>query len=64
MYLLVIWNDVEPEIIGPFSSERNRLAEAKNIRQQDPNKDHGIYRLEADGNVEIGCFTGEFALDD
>ena len=57
-YLLVVWNDIEPEILGPFASEESRLAAARNIRREDPNKDHGVYRLEAEGNVVVGEFTG------
>lgn len=58
-YLLVVWNDIEPEIIGPFSSEESRLEAARDVRSKDSEKRHGIYCLEGEGHVEVDSFAGE-----
>jgi hypothetical protein len=59
LYLQIIVSDVEPEIIGPFNSEEERLNAAIDHRQEDPDKEDGLFKLDiTDGIPEIGTFSG------
>lgn len=65
-YLLVVWNDVEPEILGPFKSAEERDRKAPEIRFDEPDGDDvGIYPLDikAEGipeEVAVGAYSGGF----
>lgn len=61
-YLLIVWNDIEPEIKGPFADEDERVNFAKGFRETDPEKDHGLYKVDASGRVEIDTFSGDEAV--
>ncbi len=63
-YLLIIWNDINPEVIGPFADDQERDKRAKGIRATDPDKEHGIYKLWADGTVHVSAFRGTEDLDE
>jgi hypothetical protein len=57
-YLLVVWGDIEPEIVGPYATEQDRDAKAKEIRSVNGDE-HGIYRLDMDGSKPIvGSYNG------
>lgn len=60
-YLLVVWHDVEPALEGPFENEADRLERAREIREG--SDEHGVYHLDAEGEVRVGNFSGEEALD-
>lgn len=55
-YLLVVWYDIEPELIGPFDTEDARVANAREIRAEDVNERHGLYRITSDSAVEVAGF--------
>lgn len=55
-YLLILWHDVQPELEGPFGDDEARLARAREIR--DDSDEHGVYRLDAAGDVEVAPFSG------
>lgn len=60
-YLIRIYGDVEPEIVGQYKNDSERLQRAKAIHTED--KKDGIYRLDiVDGHPIVGCFT-EFEVD-
>ena len=66
MYVLVTWNDVEPEILSPFETEEERLLAAVGIRAWDEGKVHGVYWLDMEpGSMpQTSWFSGEESLDD
>lgn len=60
-YLLFVWEDVEPELIGPFDTIEERDSEAKKYREEHGNE-HGYYPLQITKGcqIEVGCFSGSF----
>lgn len=44
-YLLVAWNGIEMEILGPYATEVRRDEAAARVVRKDPERDHGIWRL-------------------
>ncbi len=59
-YLLIVWHDVEPSLEGPFTTDADRLERAREIRAS--SDEHGVYRLEAEGEISVSNFSGEEAL--
>ncbi|MFW6271781.1 MAG: hypothetical protein ACOC1Q_01920 [Desulfosalsimonas sp.] len=57
-HLLIIWDDIEPEVRGPFESEQQRDQAALEIRAADPNKRHGLYKITAAEIEEASTFAG------
>lgn len=51
-YLLYIWAGVEPEVHGPYATDEERLEAARAIDTDE----HGIFRLDATGPVEVSSF--------
>ena len=45
-YLLHIWGDVEPSILGPYRTEAGRDRKARELRQEDSEGRHGIFVLD------------------
>jgi hypothetical protein len=61
-YLIFVWGDVEPELMGPFSSPDARDDEARILREQEGDE-HGIFTLTIDDDKphpEIGTYSGGF----
>lgn len=57
-YLIVVWKDVEPELIGPYTSVSERDAEALQQRYQEGNE-HGLYRLDVNGDkITVDVYSG------
>ncbi len=58
-YVLFVWNDIEPELIGPFDTEeeRNRAALEKREAEGDS---HGYFMLNSPARVEISPYGGGF----
>jgi len=72
-YLLVVFGDLDPEMMGPFESEEERDQEAVRQRKADPSENNGIYWMDFDvnkmpnesgeggeDNVEIGAYTSSW----
>jgi hypothetical protein len=62
-YLLIVRGDVEPELKGPFPTEKMRDAYAKNYRHtRDKEAEDGLYPLDVDkqGNPNIDAYSGGF----
>ena len=51
-YLLYIWGGVEPELHGPYATDEERLEAARAIDTDE----HGIFRLDVTGTVEVTSF--------
>jgi len=45
-YLLHIWGDVEPHVLGSYQTEADRDREARKLRRVDPEGEHGIFMLD------------------
>lgn len=63
-YLITIWDNLEPQLIGPFPSEEMRDDKAIDFRQEF-GKDHGIYPLSIDGpgKPTIETYSGKFFME-
>lgn len=58
-YLLIMHGDVAPELKGPYDSEEERDQAAAIWRDRNGDDD-GIYRLDAEGKVEVDSYgSGE-----
>lgn len=45
-YLLIVWFDVEPQLRGPYKTEKHRLAAARRFRRrEDEGNEHGIFKI-------------------
>jgi hypothetical protein len=58
-FLLVVWGDVEPELLGPFKTQEERDRKAREIRT-DEGDEHGLFPIDAAGKVEVGSYSGGF----
>ena len=45
-YLLHIWGDVEPSVLGPYRTEADRGKKARQLRQDDLEGRNGIFMLD------------------
>jgi len=55
-YLLIIYGDVEPGIVGPFATDEERLEAARRHRRFFGLRDN-IFRLDAEGEVEVDMIS-------
>jgi hypothetical protein len=59
LYLLKVIGDVEPELSGPFNTNKNRLKAAIGHRQNDPDKCDGIFKLDViNGKPQVEAYYG------
>jgi hypothetical protein len=56
-YVLMIWEDVELELHGPFNTRAERDNEARRLRKEH-GEYHGYYRLQSEGDIDVDCFFG------
>jgi len=62
-FLLIIWNDVQAEVRGPYASDIERVALARKHRARSGDRD-GLFRLnlrpfaKPGERVEVGSFGG------
>ncbi len=63
-FVVFVWGDVDPSLEGPFETEDERDAKAREIRRNEGDE-NGIYWLDLteSGKLEVGPYTGGF-LDD
>jgi hypothetical protein len=59
-YVLQVWGDVEPKLIGPFDTQAERDAKALEIRYKEGNED-GLYKVWWKGHthLQIHPFSGK-----
>ena len=59
-YILAIWDDITPELLGPFSIKSERDKKAQSLRFTDPNKEDGLYLIETDklATIKIDTYCG------
>jgi len=61
-FIILIWNDVEPTLRGPYVSERGRIRAARRHRTVDPEGKDSLFRLNVGRShrgkkVEVECFS-------
>lgn len=57
-YLLFVWGSVEPELRGPYATDEERVDAARALAADGGSDEHGIFRLDAVGPVEVTSFSG------
>ena len=62
-FIILIWNDVEPPLRGPYASERGRIRAARRHRTVDPEGKDGLFRLNVGRShrttkVQVASFSG------
>jgi hypothetical protein len=57
-YLLVMWSDVEPRLIGPYKSAELRDDDAKKRYAKDGGRS-GFYRVNSEGRMCISAFSNK-----
>lgn len=64
-YVLFVWGDVEPSLIGPFPSWQKRDTHAKALKEEHGDE-HGIYALNVStkGNPRVDAYSGGFFRDE
>ena len=55
LWLLYVEDGVSPDLRGPYATEDERV-EAARALLGDGADDHGVFRLDASGAVEVGVF--------
>ncbi|MDE0474506.1 MAG: hypothetical protein OXI50_08090 [Gammaproteobacteria bacterium] len=55
-YLLFVWGGVEPELHGPYATDDDRLEAARALADDGGSDDHGLFRLDVTGPVEVSSF--------
>ena len=58
LHLLVMHGDVEPELLGPFKTDQDRIDRAR-LHRADHGDDDGLYRVDATGTVDVYSFSGK-----
>ena len=51
-YLLHVWRGVEPKVHGPYATDEERTEAARALAADED----GVFRLDADGAVEVDSF--------
>jgi hypothetical protein len=61
LYLIIVYDDVEPDLIGYYGSDDERLEDARAHRLQDPDMKDGLFRLDIspEGHPTINPFSGD-----
>ena len=62
-YLLIVREDVDPRLVGPFNAMYARDAYARNYRyKRDQDAEDGLFPLDMDaqGNLTVDAYSGGF----
>lgn len=63
-YVLFIYEDVEPQLYGPYDTTEDRDQKARELRVEE-GEDHGIYMLDMDSGLpEVNSYSGAFFEED
>lgn len=64
-WFLFVYGCVEPELYGPFDTPEERDAQAKEHWAENGGGEHACFRLETEGEAEVGSFvSGELGEDE
>ena len=60
-YVLIVWGDVSPHLLGPFADEQQRDTRALQLKA-DYGDEHGIFALEVDsqGRPTVSSYLAGF----
>ena len=63
-YLVIVWEDVDPEVCGPYQSKDDRDIYARDMRKRNGDN-HGYYRasVSENGFLQIEAYSSEFFTD-
>ena len=56
LWLLFVEDGVSPELRGPYATEDERVEAARALLAEGGADDHGVFPLDAAGEVEVGVF--------
>ena len=56
LWLLFVEDSVSPDLRGPYATEDERVEAARALLGDGGADDHGVFRLDASGAVEVGVF--------
>lgn len=62
-YILFVYNDIEPEIRGPYTSAEIRDQTAKQMRKNYGEQEHGIFALDAKSKPQVSAYSAGFMED-
>lgn len=64
-YLIYVWGDVDPELLGPYPSDRARDKAALLLDKEEGDERGGIYMLDVydGGAATVGSYCGGFFED-
>ena len=57
LWLLFVEDGISPELRGPYATEDERLEAARALLGEGGADDHGVFPLDAAGEVEVGVFA-------
>jgi len=58
-YLLFIWNDIEPDLLGPFETIEERNEKAKELYEENGNE-CGYFPIESDSKIFVSSYSCAF----
>jgi hypothetical protein len=63
-YVLIVWGDVSPDLLGPFADERQRDTRARQLKA-DYGDEHGIFAFEVNcqGRPAVSSYLAKFFED-
>ena len=60
-FVLLVVEDTEPQLVGPFDNETKRDNEAKRLRAADVDGENGVFWLDnEDGWLKTGAYSAGF----
>jgi hypothetical protein len=64
-HVLIVYDDIEPELVGPFDTFQARDERSKELKRQHGNE-HGIFTLDVDakGTPSVGAYPAGFFMGD
>lgn len=61
--ILIVYEDIEAAVIGPFDTEEERDAKARELKAEHGDE-HGLHWIDHEGLVTVGDWSGGFFEDD
>lgn len=61
-YILLVWEDIEPQIRGPYKDAANRDLYAKRLRHKCGAEEHGVFALDVNrnGKPKVSAYSQAF----
>lgn len=58
LWLLHVWGDVEPHVLGPYATEQTRLRAARRVRHADADLQDGIFMIDSPTRPIVDSYSG------